>query len=193
MIACSIAFISVHAVPGFAQSDMFKRSDLLIPLAPARSGEVLRVYGHEPPAAAAKAALPANLSYAPMFRPLLESMLDRSPAFRRQSQRIALATHLTVRLDNMFPRTVAGSRARTQISRGEDGRLHAQVQIQPLEDIPELIAHELEHIIEQLDGVDLDVQATLPGTGVRACVDGSFETIRATRVGTMVSRQLRLR
>jgi hypothetical protein len=67
------------------------------------------------------------------------------------------------------------------------------VQIQPLEDIPELIAHELEHIIEQLDGVELDVQATLPGTGVRACVDGSFETIRATRVGTMVSRQLRLR
>ncbi|MGH9310119.1 MAG: hypothetical protein ACRD1U_12135 [Vicinamibacterales bacterium] len=191
-IACSIAFNGVHAVPGFAQSDMSGRPEVLTSLVLAGSAEVLRVYGHseaEPP----RAVLPPNLTFAPMYRRTIESMLERSPGFRRQSQRIALAEHLTVRLENLFPSGQRGSRARTRIARTPDGRLEAIVQLSPLDNLPELIAHELEHIIEQLDGVDLGVQASLPGTGVRTCDDGSFETIRAARVGTMVARQLRAR
>jgi hypothetical protein len=83
-----------------------------------------------------------------------------------------------------------GNRARTRIVRTADGRLEAIVQLSPLDNVAELIAHELEHIIEQLDGVDLEAQASLSGTGVRTCGDGSFETIRAARVGTTVARQL---
>jgi hypothetical protein len=191
-IACSIAFSGVHAVPGFAQSDMSRRPEVLTSLALAGSAEVLRVYGHpgtEPP----HAALPSNLTFGPMYRPTIESMLERSPGFRRQAVRIAQAEHLTVRLEHLYPFGHRGSRARTRILRTPDGRLDAIVQLSPLDNLAELIARELEHIIEQLDGVDLAVQASLPGTGVRTCDDGSFETIRAARVGTTVARQLRVR
>lgn len=171
---------------------MSRRPEVLTSLALAGSAGVLRVYGHaegEPP----RAALPSNLTFSPMYRQTIESLLERSPGFRRQSLRIAQAEHLTVRLENLFPSGQRGSRARTRIVRTPEGRLEAIVQLSPLDDVAELIAHELEHIIEQLDGVDLHVQASLPGTGVRACADGSFETIRAARVGTMVARQLRAR
>ena len=189
-IACSIAFNSVFVVSGFAQSDTSIRAGVLTPFALAGSVEVLRVYGRagsEP----TRAALPPNLTFAPVYRATFESMLERSPAFRRQALRIAQAGHLTVRVDHIFPNTPGGPRARTRIARTPDGGLMAVVQVSPLDNTAELIAHELEHIIEQLDGVDLDAQAALPGSGVRTCNDGSFETIRAASVGTMVARQLR--
>jgi hypothetical protein len=55
------------------------------------------------------------------------------------------------------------------------------------DDPAELMAHEFEHIVEQLDGVDLPVRAAVPGSGVRACSDGSYETIRAARIGRLVA------
>jgi hypothetical protein len=55
----------------------------------------------------------------------------------------------------------------------------------------ELLAHELEHIIEQLDGIDLAAKAAVARSGVRECVDGSFETSRAVRVGTLVALEAR--
>ena len=45
----------------------------------------------------------------------------------------------------------------------------------------ELIAHEFEHVIEQLDGVDLAAHAALPHTGVTSIGHSTdiFETMRA--------------
>jgi hypothetical protein len=61
-----------------------------------------------------------------------------------------------------------------------------------LDDQVELIAHELEHVIEQLDGVDLHARATLPETGVRSLdEDAGFETIRAVRAGRAASEEVR--
>jgi len=56
-----------------------------------------------------------------------------------------------------------------------------------------LIAHEIEHVIERLDGVDLRARAALPGTGVRLCDGGddAFETIRARRAGLAVAEEVR--
>jgi hypothetical protein len=67
------------------------------------------------------------------------------------------------------------------------------VEIRVLDHLAELIAHEIEHVIEQIDGVDLRVQSLLPGTGVRSCMDGSFETVRAVRVGRRVAQETRTR
>jgi hypothetical protein len=57
----------------------------------------------------------------------------------------------------------------------------------------ELIAHELEHVIEQLDQIDLASLAALRDTGVRhAQGEGVvFETARATQVGLKVTREVR--
>lgn len=60
-----------------------------------------------------------------------------------------------------------------------------------MQDHAELIAHEIEHIIEQLDGIDLGARATLPATGVRRCADGAFETMRAIRTGLAVAGEMR--
>ena len=64
----------------------------------------------------------------------------------------------------------------------------AQVYLQPSVDATELIAHELEHILEQLDGVDLQAQA---GNGVVwKAGDGVFETRRAIEAGRRVAREV---
>ncbi|MGH7465456.1 MAG: hypothetical protein ACREK1_09795 [Longimicrobiales bacterium] len=151
----------------------------------------MRLYEQTQVADRPRVELPANLIIPDLYRETIETMLHRSPAFRRQCLRLANAPHVTVRLRNLYYNERTASRALTRIVRTSAGGLDATVQIQPLEHLPELIAHELEHVIEQIDGVDLLAHSSLPGTGVRTQDDGSFETIRARRVGALVARETR--
>ena len=73
----------------------------------------------------------------------------------------------------------------------DGGQLIASVEINPYGDFTELLAHELEHVIEQLDGIDLAAKATVARSGVRNCADGTFETSRAVRVGALVALEAR--
>jgi hypothetical protein len=67
----------------------------------------------------------------------------------------------------------------------------AQIFLYPSPDAVELIAHEIEHVLEQLDGVDLKAQV---GSGnVWKREDGGFETRRATEAGRRVPREMRER
>jgi hypothetical protein len=116
-------------------------------------------------------------------------MLERSPMFRRQCLRLAAAPHLAVVVRITHP-TNAAPRARTQIRR-EGGQLSANVEINPYGPFAELLAHELEHIIEQLDGIDLAAKSNVARSGVRLCADGTFETSRAVRIGTLVALEAR--
>lgn len=138
-------------------------------------------------------ALPPNLLVSALFRPLIESMLRDSQTFRRQSLRIAAEEALTVHLSFGSPPRRSDLRAVTRVTRNANGHLTAVVQIGPFEDLQELIAHEFEHIIEQLDGVDLAARAALPHTGVTASGHRStmFETTRAQRMGLKVVSELR--
>ena len=86
---------------------------------------------------------------------------------------------------------LAGGPRAAQISQADGGRLIATVEINPLGDFMELLAHEVEHIIEQLDGIDLAAKATVARSGVWSCADGTFETSRAVRVGTLVASEVR--
>lgn len=138
-------------------------------------------------------AIPPNISVSDVYRPLVESMLRGSPTFRRQCVRIAGESMLSVSLVVDPPPKRYSARATTRLTRNDRGWLSAAVHISPLEDTEELIAHELEHIIEQLDGVDLAKHAAKPRTGVVA-IDPSgsvFETVRARRMGLKVVSELR--
>jgi hypothetical protein len=190
-IACSIALTVVAAVPGFAQSDDRVRLEARHLPSTVYASPVMRVYDHSVADAGSAYEVPANLSFPPMLRELIESMLQRSPTFRRQCRRLAHAIGVRVQLRTTFPAIHSSARARTDIIRSGHGGLLATVLIQRLEALTELIAHELEHVIEQIDGVDLLAQSNLPGTGVRTCVDGTFETIRAERIGTLVALEMR--
>jgi hypothetical protein len=137
-------------------------------------------------------AAPPNLVVGSMYRPVIESMLRESPTFRRQCMRIAGESRLTVHLAIGSMPSRSGARATTRMTRTAKGHLTAIIDIGPLQNTEELIAHEFEHIIEQLDGIDLAARAALPHTGVteigyRAA---TFETTRAQRVGLKVISEL---
>ena len=120
-------------------------------------------------------------------------MLRGSPTFRRQCLRIAAETSLTVQL-RMNPHALrSDARATTRMTRNALGDLVAIVEIAPLRDTQELIAHEFEHIIEQLDGIDLAAHAARSRTGVSeiGSAGGLFETVRAQRMGLKVVSELR--
>lgn len=137
-------------------------------------------------------APPPNLIVPDTHRPLLESMLRQSPTFRRQCARLAADPKLTVRLNLAAPSRGDSMRATTHVTRQQDGQMVAVIQIEPTHDQVELIAHEFEHVIEQLDGVDLRTHANRSGSGVRM-MSGTpriFETKRAIRVGRKVTLEV---
>jgi hypothetical protein len=138
-------------------------------------------------------AAPPNLVVQNMYRPLVESMLRDSPTFRRQCIRIAAEPTLTVHLVIGPVQQRSDIRAITRMTRKPNGTLTAYVDIGPMHDTVELIAHEFEHIIEQLDGIDLAARAALPHTGVSAigAVTDIFETKRAKLVGLKVASEVR--
>ncbi len=138
----------------------------------------------------AQLGLPSNFDIAPIYRGLVESMAERSPTFRQQLLRIANEPHLTIDLD-VVPHIV-GARAMTRMVRQADG-LDAHIEVERFDDIVELIAHEIEHVIEQIDKVDLAAGAALPDAEIHS-VDRNglvFETARAARVGVTVAQEVR--
>jgi hypothetical protein len=174
-----------QVVPGFAQADT--RATL------ARTS-LTAVRAYIPVRAAHDdVRIPRNLIVGRTYDQTIEMMRTWSPTFRRQILRVANAPHLTIRVGVDTSKGNAEMRAFTTISRNSNGDLFASVRIKDVENAPELIAHELEHIIEQLDGVDLGKMASMHATGVRRCecreVD-TFETVRAVTVGEQVAREV---
>jgi hypothetical protein len=138
-------------------------------------------------------SLPANLTVSPMYRALIESMLRQSATFRRQCLRIEGEPRLTVDLRIAVAPRRSDVRATTHITRQPEGRLYALIEIYPINNNVELIAHEFEHVIEQLDEVDLAARARLRDPGVRGLAGDShvFETSRALKVGLKVTEEVR--
>jgi hypothetical protein len=126
------------------------------------------------------------------LRPTVRDMLARSATFRRQwnivteGQRVHVAVFLTD--GTLGP----ACRARTTIKKYSSGLLLAVVLIPPKGDYPELLAHELEHVIEQIEGIDLAALARSGSIGVRQRPDGAFETVRAQNAGLAVSTELKV-
>ena len=132
--------------------------------------------------------LPPNLaSDTPMFHPILANMWKASSTFRRQCARIAAADQLTVKLFADVPRGRSSAPARTIITHRDGRPRTADVYLRAGANTVRLIAHEMEHIIELLDGVDLGAQS---GSGSVWKHSGGFETIRAVKMGRRVEREV---
>lgn len=189
--AAALSAHVVSAVPGFPQSHTVHNRDVAYsPIASADLRTTRAVRAYDPsPNVYRPVAVPPNLDVTSLHRALVEQMLERSPTFRRQCLRIAAAPSLTVTIRTRHVSASAGVRAQTQFVTTPSSRLHAVVEIIAMQDLAELIAHELEHVIEQLDGVDLRVRAAEASTGVRHTGGGSFETVRAVRVGRAVAAE----
>jgi hypothetical protein len=129
-------------------------------------------------------SIPANIQ-AGLLAQDITGLIQASPTFRTQCARIAEAPYLRVDLE--LVQTLGGARGETTITRYQAGALHASVRISFGQDYRELIAHEFEHVIEQLDGVDLQAEAD---RGRAWLVDARvFETRRASDAGQRVRRE----
>jgi hypothetical protein len=138
------------------------------------------------------AQLPSNVTISDAYADTVQTMLRSSATFRRQCARLGAARSLTVTVAPTILPNPQATQALTRIVVRRDGSMHAEVNIGTLGNAVELLPHEFEHILEQLDGVDLASLARLPETGVHAAGDGEpFETRRAIAVGRQVAREVR--
>jgi hypothetical protein len=145
-----------------------------------------------PSSAAASVRLPEGIQVADDLRPRLHEMLEKSATFRSQCRRIGESRQLYVRV--RLDARISGRtyRAVTRICRQPSGAVVAAIDIAAYGDPTEWVAHEFEHLIEQLDGVDLhDLERR--GQGAWKSGNQMFETERAISVGRRVSREMRER
>lgn len=117
-------------------------------------------------------------------------MIKRSPTFRSQLDRLEKADGLSVRVHIDLAIDQRSFRARSVILRCRNGEMIATVAIGPGGSPVEWIAHEFEHILEQLEGLHLP---SLAGTsGIWRSGNGEmFETERAIRAGRLVLHEMR--
>jgi hypothetical protein len=135
--------------------------------------------------------LAGTLRISPALKPVVTAMCQRAPTFRRQVVRLARQHGLEVRVSPGQIRGAGRARARTAMTR-VDGQLRSAIVEVPYGDsalVVELVAHEFEHILEQLDGVDLKAWAGRSGVEQLGAsnADGPFETERAREVGRLVA------
>ena len=132
-------------------------------------------------------ALPSNIKTSPDLQLLLVKMLNNSETFRAQCEKIAAAPQAHIEI-KIMPSIAQGSRAFSSIKRSQ-GQLEITIQLVPMPPnlYVELIGHEFEHILEQIEGVDLRALASKPKSKVYRLYSGSFETDRALRAGHTVA------
>jgi hypothetical protein len=139
--------------------------------------------------AAAGSTLPTNLRVPRDMRPLLERLLDVSPTFRQQVDLIRRTPRIriTVGYDR---RRSALIDAETVIERHEYGMLIVTTTLYMPGDVTELLAHELEHVCEQIEGVRLEALAQQRPGEVHE-FGGRYETNRARDAGRRAAQELR--
>jgi hypothetical protein len=111
--------------------------------------------------------------------------MARSETMRRQCEELAAARAVVVLewgvMDSQS-HAITGMAVR-------DGVVVAVVKLPPLGDVLVLIAHELQHVIEQTRELDYAVEAKRAGSGVWRAF-GGYETQAAIDVSRQVTREL---
>ena len=140
--------------------------------------------------AAAGRDVPLNIQVSPVLARVFEEILAASPTFADQCERIRAAKYVHVRvMPVMAASTTTRATARTTMRRFSSRALLASVTIPvPLTttEYAEFFGHEFEHIIEQIDRVDLQA-LTRARAGASRLSDGAYETTRARRVGLTIA------
>jgi len=134
--------------------------------------------------------LPANVGLPKGFEQVVTNLYRQSPTFRAQCDKIAAAPNLSVSV-RIDPIMNSSCRAFT-VFRRRPTSLVADVHLPPTRALlAELIGHEFEHIVEQIEGVDLSALADIRGSGVHRVDKGLFETDRAQKTGQAVANEAR--
>jgi hypothetical protein len=136
------------------------------------------------------AHLPETIQLADHLRSDLMKMLETSATFRSQCDRIARAPWVQVRVRVNREIEHRDYMARSVIHRSRSGAIVALVDIGPRGSPVEWIAHEFEHVLEQIDGVRL-AELARRQIGVWRSSGDMFESARAIRAGRAVAAEMR--
>jgi hypothetical protein len=128
--------------------------------------------------------MPPDSEIPGLCRQLLNDMWQGSPTFRRQWTRLAGAR---VRVSIVLnPMLTGWTRAHAQLSRTPDLRVQIWLPLVNRSAV-EYLAHEIEHVLEALDGVDLPAAVAQGVHGATAVGRlPAFETKRARAIGRRV-------
>ncbi len=133
-------------------------------------------------------SLPSSIAIEKGLEPVVRWTLENSPTFRQQCRVLAGATALSATVRVAARPVGTTERALSTVRRTPSGALSADIEIRNTTVLSELLGHEFEHVIEQLDGVNL---YTLAATGEARRLDGgAFETARAVAAGQRVSSEV---
>ncbi len=130
-------------------------------------------------------AVAANIHADPDIRASIQALLQRSRTIRTQCGRIGAAERVIVRVALTPGASDADTRARSVARRFRSGLLVVDVQLPVASaDFVELLAHELEHVVEMIEGVDLRrLAGESDGLVTFRRTDGAFESVRARAAG----------
>lgn len=151
------------------------------------SGLAATQTSQQPVADCPRAMLPPNLLLPGEWQAQLAQLWRRSPTFRQQCARLAQASWLQIRL-RVTPRLPAfyGMRAVTTM---QWPQRRAEIRIFASSDFVELVGHEFEHVLEQLEGTNLAALVAAGSEQVSRRSDGVFETTRAVAAGRRVKTE----
>jgi hypothetical protein len=136
--------------------------------------------------------LPSNIQITDMFRPTVEALIEMSPTLQRQSRLIGATRSVRIVIAVRGGLKDGHARARASIARHEAGFLNARIELPIAHDLPELLAHELEHVIEQIEGVNLAALARQDSSLAHRDHQGIYETARATRIGLAAAGEIEI-
>jgi hypothetical protein len=136
--------------------------------------------------------LPRHVEVSDYLKPAVATLLRKSPTFRHQCEILAASTRVRIVLLGVPPPYQSTApRAKATMHRYSYGLLRAEIEIPLTSDHTELIPHELEHVIEQLEGLDLPSLSRDGDDRVMRVTDGAFETRRAQAAGRTAAREVR--
>jgi hypothetical protein len=129
----------------------------------------------------------ALLDLPPLTRSMVELMWVNSVTFRRQCGRLADAG-VTVKFMLEQPSMFERSHATSTIDLRAGAVRSVFVRLRRVE--PQYLAHELEHVLELIDGVDLRRAVASRVAGAHESSPGVFETTRAIAIGRLVAEEM---
>ena len=132
--------------------------------------------------------MPCRLLAHAHLRPLLEQLWAGSVTFRQQCRRLAGAHALVRCKAPSADETVWNAESRIGVLGNGRGRGAGARPLRPRERRGH--RHELEHVLERIDGVQLPLDAFRRGSGT-TLYGGAYETRRATDAGRQVAKEVR--
>jgi hypothetical protein len=134
---------------------------------------------------------PKNIWVQSSLRDTMRSLWHHSPTFRAQCLKIGehRRYHVQIVMDAAL---VLQRRCRAQctLRTFSSGLVMARIAVPDKHELTELIPHEIEHVLEHIEGVDLRRNLVTGGHGVYEAGDGRLESARAISAGRKVRAEM---